>query len=145
MKASWKEMLVITAAIALAPMAGFAAEEGAAAGGDVAKTERPAHAEGDWKADREKMKNMSPEDREKFMQERKAKWDALSKEEKLKMIEERRKQREARWNAMSDDEKIEHVEKKMKRMEDRYNKKGGKHDGPKGDGPKGDGPKGGEE
>jgi len=66
---------------------------------------------------REELKNMSPEEREAFHAERKAKWEALSDAEKVKMIEQRRaekqKEMEARWNAMSDAEKIKHVEQRM--------------------------------
>ena len=137
MKATWKELLVITAAVVLAPVAGFAHDkaDGGAAGGDKPKIERKFDGgKGDW----EEMKKLSPEEREKFTQERKAKWDALSSDEKVKMIEERRaerrKQRDAEWNAMSNDEKIKHVEEKMKRMEE-HHKRGGKgpHGGPHGD------------
>lgn len=78
---------------------------------------------------KEKMKNMTPEEREAFHKERKAKWNAMSKEEKLKEIEERRSKRlkkmKETWNAMSDDEKITHVENKMKNK--RKKPRGGEH------------------
>jgi hypothetical protein len=49
----------------------------------------------------------------------KQQWQALEKEEKLRLIEERRKARlqkmEERWSQMSDDEKIRHVEERMQR------------------------------
>lgn len=68
-------------------------------------------------AHREELKNMTPEEREAFHAERKAKWEALSDAEKVKMIEERRaekrKEMDARWNAMTDAEKIKHVEQRM--------------------------------
>lgn len=70
----------------------------------------------------EAFKNMSPEEREAFHKERKAKWEALSDAEKVKMIEERRaekrKEMDARWSSMSDAEKIRHVEERMQRMHD---------------------------
>ena len=76
----------------------------------------------------EEIQQMSPQEREKFNAERKAKWDALSKDEKLKMIEERRTQRrkemDAHWQSMSDDEKIEHVEKRMERKRERSKERG---------------------
>ena len=71
----------------------------------------------------EEIKNMTPEEREKFHAERKAKWEALSTKEKVKMIEERRaekrKEMDERWSAMSDEEKIKHVEERMKRKHKR--------------------------
>ena len=67
----------------------------------------------------EKYKELSPEQREKFHTERKAKWDAMSKEEKLATIEkrqaEKKKRMEEKWNSMSDDEKITFVEKRMQK------------------------------
>lgn len=75
---------------------------------------------------REAMKSMTPEQREAFHKARKAKWEAMSKDEKLKLIEEKRAkfktEREAEWNSMSDDEKIKHAEKRMQQ-------KGKKHHG----------------
>lgn len=97
----WIGALVLGSALMLSHAA-FAEE---AAGGG-----RDAH--------REELKNMTPEEREAFHAERKAKWEALSDAEKVKMIEERRaekrKEMDARWNAMTDAEKIAHVEKRMK-------------------------------
>jgi predicted Fe-S protein YdhL (DUF1289 family) len=68
-------------------------------------------------------KQLSPEQREKFHQERKAKWDAMSKEEKLATIEKRHAAKKAKmeekWNSMSDDEKIAFVEKRMQKRAER--------------------------
>ncbi len=78
---------------------------------------------GEW---HEKMKDMSPEERKAFMEERKAKWEAMSTEEKVKLIEEKRAERrkamDEKWEAMSDEEKVEHVEDKMERHKDRMKK-----------------------
>lgn len=67
-------------------------------------------------------RDMSPGERESFHKERKAKWEALSNAEKLRMIEERRaekrKEMDARWNAMSDAEKIRYVEERMGQKRD---------------------------
>lgn len=85
----------------------------------------------------EEIKKLSPEEREKFKAERKAKWDALSKEEKLKVIEERRanmrQKMDERWNAMSDDEKIAFTEKRFKPRGDRSGFKGKRDHKPKQD------------
>lgn len=83
---------------------------------------------------REKYKEMSDEERQKFHEERKAKWESMSKEEKLSTIEKRRAEKKAKmeekWNSMSDDEKIGFVEKKMKKRGERkhgdYSKKDAK-------------------
>ncbi|MCI5049358.1 MAG: hypothetical protein MRY32_03395 [Rickettsiales bacterium] len=79
----------------------------------------PAYAEHHEGGMREKIKNMSPEERAAFHKERKEKWEKMSKEEKLQTIEEKRQKRlekmEERWESMSDDEKIKHVEQKMER------------------------------
>ena len=94
---------------------------------------------GDW----EKFKNMSPEEREKFKAERKAKWEALSDSEKVKMIEEKRAKRmqemDSRWKSMSDAEKIKFAEERMKRGH--HGGKKGEHGGFGGDkaGPGGEG------
>lgn len=81
----------------------------------TAYAEGPGHGGPD--SHREELKSMSPEERATFHAERKAKWEALSDAEKVKMIEQRRdekqKEMEARWNAMSDAEKIKHVEQRM--------------------------------
>lgn len=73
--------------------------------------------EGHDKKKWEEIKNMTPEEREKFHAERKAKWEALTAEEKVQMIEERRAQKrqemDDKWNAMTAEEKIQHVEKRM--------------------------------
>lgn len=77
---------------------------------------------GDWHRGPmyEQIKSMSDAEREAFFTERKAKWDAMSKEEKLAEIEKRRAERikwmEDKWGSMSDDEKIKHVERKMEHM-----------------------------
>lgn len=88
----------------------------------AAMAEPPKH--GDDGKRWEEIKNMTPEEREKFHAERKAKWDALSTKEKVKMIEERRAQKrkemDERWNAMSDEEKIRHVEERMKQKHKRH-------------------------
>ncbi len=63
----------------------------------------------------DKYKDMTPEQRKAYFAERKAKWDAMSDSEKIKVIEEKRSQRlkdmDAKWQTMNDREKIEHVEK----------------------------------
>lgn len=68
---------------------------------------------------RDKFRDMPPEEREQFMQERREKWQALSDEEKVKLINEKhdRKMHEMkeRWGNMSDQEKINMVEKRMER------------------------------
>lgn len=68
----------------------------------------------------EEYKKLSPEEREKFHAERKAKWEAMSDAEKLKVIEERRgnmrKEMDDKWNSMSDQEKIKFTEERMKHM-----------------------------
>lgn len=72
---------------------------------------------------REKYKSMTDEERQKFHQERKAKWEGMSKEEKLSTIETRRAEKKAKmeekWNSMSDDEKIGFVEKRMQKRSER--------------------------
>jgi hypothetical protein len=66
------------------------------------------------------MEQMSPEQKAKFHEARKAEWESLSDAEKLKKIEERRstykEKRDEEWNKMSDAEKIAHAEKKMDGM-----------------------------
>jgi predicted Fe-S protein YdhL (DUF1289 family) len=68
---------------------------------------------------REKYKSMSDDERKAFHEQRKAKWDGMSKEEKLKVIESRRAEKKAKmeekWSSMSDDEKITFVEKRMQK------------------------------
>lgn len=72
----------------------------------------------------EKFKNMTPEEREKFHAERKAKWDAMDTKEKVKVIEkvraERRKHSDERWSKLSDEEKVRFVEERMKKHKDRH-------------------------
>ena len=67
----------------------------------------------------ETLKNMTPEQREEFKKARQEKWNAMSDNEKVKLIEERRsqylKEREEEWNRMSDREKIERAEKRMQK------------------------------
>ncbi len=69
--------------------------------------------------DKAKWEAMSKEEKKAFRAERKAKWEAMGKEEKLEMIEQHREERmqkmEAKWETMSDDEKISYVEKKMEK------------------------------
>lgn len=99
----------------------------------------PSHQEGlSPKAMHEKIKSMSDQERTAFFAERKAQWDAMSKQEKLVEIDKRRSERikymEDRWNHMSDDEKIAHVEKRMQH----FNEHGGRrHCMKKGDHPEG--------
>lgn len=68
---------------------------------------------------RAKWNSMSEEEKTKFRAERKAKWDALSKEEKVKLVNERhdtmKKRMDEKWSKMSDDEKIKFAEERMKR------------------------------
>lgn len=103
--------LLVGAALVLSPAA-FAAEDGA---------EKP-------KFDREAFKNLSPEERQKFFEERKAKWEALSRDEKLKSINERhdemRKKMDDHWNSLSDDDKLKFAEE---RMSGKHKGKFGKH------------------
>jgi hypothetical protein len=60
----------------------------------------------EWK----KMKEMSPEERSAFKKERKEKWDAMSRDDKLAHIEQRRQQRlqkmEEAFNSMSNEDKV---------------------------------------
>lgn len=116
-----KALLAISAAMIIS---------GPAMAGDEAGHKGGHHSE--WA---EKMKDMTPEERKAFMEERKAKWEALSTEEKVKMIEEKRAERreamDEKWESMSDEEKVEYVEEKMKRkfhrkkhMKDRHEEKG---------------------
>ncbi len=76
------------------------------------------------------MEQMSPEQKAKFHEARKAEWESMSDAEKLEKIEKRRakykQERDAEWNKMTDAEKIAHAEKKMKGM-----KKGHKDGKPK--------------
>lgn len=85
-----------------------------------------------YKERKEKIKEMSAEERKAYFDNRQEQWNAMGKEEKLKVIEERRTERmkryEEKWQGMSDDEKIEHVEKKMQRWKDKAAKKDGHHD-----------------
>lgn len=85
---------------------------------------------------RDKIKNMSEEERKAFFAQKKTEWDAMSKEQKLAEIEKRRAERikmmEDEWNTMSDDEKIAHVEKKMKGMAEGKGCHGMWHHGPEG-------------
>lgn len=80
----------------------------------------------------EKIKNMTEEERTTFHEERKAKWESMSKEEKLKVInekrDERRKRMDEEWNSMSDDEKIKFVEEKMGSRYDKKSYRKGKKD-----------------
>jgi|GEM_PF-5754402 len=66
-----------------------------------------------------KLNKMTPEQRDAFHKERQDKWKAMNKEEKLKAIEDRRREHrqkmDEKWNRMSDDEKIKHVEERMNR------------------------------
>jgi len=93
------------------------------------------------KASHEDYKNMTDEQRKAFHEQRKAKWDSMSKEEKLQMIEKRRSEKKAKmdemWNKMSDDEKIEFVNKKMERRGG-HGGPGGHHGGPEGNGETGE-------
>lgn len=79
---------------------------------------------------RAKWSSMSEEEKTQFRAERKAKWDALSKEEKVKLIDERhnamKKRMNEEWDNMSDDDKIKFAEERMKRKRDGK----GRHDGP---------------
>lgn len=72
---------------------------------------------------RETIRNMSPEEREQFHKARREKWQSLSDAEKVRLIEERRRERrekmDARWEAMSDQEKIRFAEEKMKQRQER--------------------------
>jgi len=84
---------------------------------------------------REKYKSMSPDERQKFHDQRKVKWDSMGKDEKLQIIEKRRAEKkskmEEKWNSMSDDEKIGFVDKKMQNRGERAGQKvhGAKHSG----------------
>jgi predicted Fe-S protein YdhL (DUF1289 family) len=64
----------------------------------------------------EKFKNMSEDERATFIKKRKAKWDAMSRDEKLKEITERheriKSRRDEKWNSMSDAEKLKFIEEK---------------------------------
>lgn len=79
----------------------------------------PAFAESPDVETMNKLNKMTPEQRDAFHKERQDKWNAMSKEEKLKAIEDRRKEHrqkmDDKWNRMSDDEKIKHVEGRMGR------------------------------
>lgn len=87
----------------------------------------------------EKFKKMTPEEREKFHAERKAKWEAMPLKEKVQLIEtmraERRKKSDERWSKLSDEEKVKYVEERMKRKHKFHEEHGGKHapHGEKGD------------
>jgi hypothetical protein len=76
---------------------------------------------------RDYIRDLSPQEREAFMQERKAQWESLSDAEKLEKIEEHRreflKRRDEEWNAMSNEDKIRHAEQMMQKM-----RKGGRGD-----------------
>ena len=65
------------------------------------------------------IENMTPEQREKFKAARQEKWQGMSQDEKLKVIEERREEmlqkREEKWNSMSADEKIKKAEEMMQK------------------------------
>ena len=80
------------------------------------------------------MEQMSPEQKAKFHEARKAEWEGMSDADKLAKIEERRskykQERDAEWSKMSDAEKIAHAEKRMQGM--KKGPHGGKgHKGPK--------------
>lgn len=83
-----------------------------------ALAEEPSDTDLSKTAPRERYKNMSDDERKAFHEKRKEKWQGMSKEEKLEVIEKRRaekiKKMEEKWNSMSDDEKISFVEKRMK-------------------------------
>lgn len=118
-----KALLAVSAAMLIS---------GPALAGDEAGRKGGHHSE--WA---EKMKDMTPEERKAFMEERKAKWEALSTEEKVQMIEEKRAERreamDEKWESMSDEDKVKYVEEKMKRkfhhrkkhMQDRHGAKDG--------------------
>ncbi len=84
------------------------------------------------KAKYEQFKKMSPEERKAHFEKKKADWQKLTKEEKLKVIETKRAERikamDEHWKSLSDDDKIKFVEKRMERGEKRFDKKGfGEH------------------
>tara|TARA_B100001123_G_scaffold409615_1_gene503915 strand:+ start:1458 stop:1820 length:363 start_codon:yes stop_codon:yes gene_type:complete len=91
----------------------------------------------DPEAKHQYIQSLSPQEREQFMEERRAEWEALSDQQKLQKIEihreEYRKRREAQWHAMSDQEKIEHAEKMMRKHGEGHGKPGctGPQDGGK--------------
>ncbi len=74
------------------------------------------------------LKEMSPEERKAFKKERKEKWAAMSKEEKLAHIEERRKERlknmDETFGSMADEDKVkffnEKFSKKRNYMEEKW-------------------------
>ena len=73
------------------------------------------------------VKNMTPEQKQSYREQKKAEFEKLSKPEKLKLIEAKRQERlkrmDEKWKSMSDDDKIKMVEERM----DRHG--GGQHDG----------------
>jgi hypothetical protein len=73
---------------------------------------------------KEIIKNMTPEERQHFMESRKAKWEGLSDAEKVKLIEERRAEyqakRDAEWEGLSDAEKIKRAEERMQQKKKRH-------------------------
>ena len=86
---------------------------------------------------REEIGKMTPEQIKEFFEKKKAEWQKLSKEAKVRIIEKRRAERikkmDEHWDSMNDDEKIEFVEKRMEKMRKHgFGKHGfkGKHGGP---------------
>lgn len=76
----------------------------------------------DQTAKHERFKNMTPEQREKLRAEHKAKWDAMTKQEKVDFLNKKHAERAAKgkefndkWSKMTDDEKIAKHEERMKR------------------------------
>lgn len=72
---------------------------------------------------RETLRTMSPEQRAEFQRARKEKWQSMSQDEKLNLIEkhrsERLQKREEKWNSMSAEEKIRHAEEKMQKRREK--------------------------
>ena len=67
----------------------------------------------------QKWKAMSAAEKEAFFEERKARWESLSADEKIDMIEkhraEKREKMDKHWESLSADEKLEYVENHMKK------------------------------
>lgn len=65
-------------------------------------------------------------------EERKAKWEAMSDAEKIKVIEEKRAEKrqkmDEKWSSMSDAEKIAFVEERRKKKGDKRKERRGKKD-----------------
>ena len=84
------------------------------------------HGSDERKAKREELKNLSPEERKAYHEERKAKWEALSDAEKIEAIEkkraEKRKASDEKWDSMSDAEKIAFVEERRKNKHEKRKK-----------------------